>query len=126
MDKSDKKILHLRTKEMWARYELRGRDVILWSVEKNEDVRPGAFRRFLPLFARHLASPDSPCEGQFYRIAIEDVMSEAVEAIMLKDGWHRGGIVPRNAFGHALLAQGKFEDPSFHLYWSEFLERYML
>ena len=125
MNKSDKKILHLRTKEMWARYELRGRDVILWSIEKNEGVRPGAFRRFLPLFARHLASPDSPCDGQFYRIAVEDVMSEAIESIMLKDAWRRGGLVSRNAFGQALLAAGKFEDPSFHLYWSEFLERYL-
>jgi hypothetical protein len=125
MDKSDKKILHLRTKEMWARYELRGRDVILWSVEKNEGVRPGAFRRFLPLFARHLSAPDFPLDGQFDRIAIEDVMSPVLEAIMTKDGWQRGGIVPRNAWGQALLAQGKFEDPSFHLYWSDFLERHM-
>jgi hypothetical protein len=125
MDKSDKKVLHLRTKEMWARYEIRDGDVVIWSAEKNEGVRPGAFRRFLSLFARHLASPDSPCDGQFDRIAVEDVMSEAVEHIMAKDGWHRGSIVPRNAWGQSLLAQGKFEDPSFHLYWSEFLERYL-
>lgn len=117
-------VQHLRTNEMWARYQIRGRDVILWSVEKNEDAPRGAFRRFLPLFATHLCLPDSPCVGKFDRLAIEDVMNANLEKVLVADGWVRGGLVPRNAIGQALLASGAWADPSFHMRWDDFLTRY--
>ena len=116
-------VQHLRTNEMWARYQIRGRDVILWSVEKNEDAPPGAFRRFLPLFARHLCLP-SALVGQFDRIAIEDVMHTGIEAMLRRDNWVRGGLVPRNAIGQSLLARGAWQDPSFQMEWDDFLTRY--
>ena len=117
-------VQHLRTNEMWARYQLRGRDVIIWSVERNEGVAPGAFRRFLPLFARHLCLPDAPYYRKFDRIAIEDVMNANLEKVLIADGWTRGGLVPRNAIGQSLLERGVWQDPSFHMFWDDFLTRY--
>ena len=116
--------LTLRTNEVWGRYEIRGRDVIIWSVEKHDGVPKGAFRRFLPLFAHHLAAPDSLLDGLFDNICVEDVMSEALVKILNEDEWSLGGIVPRNEIGRRLLAMGVFEDPSFQLTWSSFLRRY--
>lgn len=117
-------VQHLRTKEIWARYQIRGRDVILWSVEKKAGVPAGAFRRFLPLFAKHLCLPDSPLVGRFNRIAVEDVMHDSLEAMLMADDWVRGGLVPRNAIGQSLLARGAWQDPSFHMEWDDFLARY--